>query len=459
MLDHTLEDTIIAVSTPPGYGGVGIVRLSGRDALKIAQRIFRPKKKLAKVPTRRVVFGNLMDFDGKIALDEAFLLHFPAPHSYTRENIAELSCHASPVVMEEAVRLGIRAGARLARPGEFTLRAYLNGRIDIIQAEAVDDLIRAGSIETARLAFNQLDGVLSRKIVELRADTVELLSRLEASIEFPDERLPVTSKKIIASLEKMIVFLSDLVSSYEAGRALLEGVTLAITGRTNVGKSTLFNSILGDERAIVTPYPGTTRDYLKERIKIKDAHFDLVDMAGLGKAASSIEKEGIKIGKKIALKADGLLILFDASRPLNSEDFALLEEFRNKKSLLVFNKIDLGRRLDAARIKKKAGRLPSLEISALKGTNLNTLKKKIYQIFAPKIENREDVVFHLRQKLLLEEVLRYMIKGRDLLLKGHSEEFCAEEIRQAVPLISRLTGEIRSDEVIERIFSRFCLGK
>jgi len=459
MLDQTLGDTIIAVSTPPGYGGIGIVRLSGEDALPISLKIFRPKAKISKIPPRTAVFGNLVNPAGGSVFDEAYLLYFQAPNSYTREDIVELSCHGSPAVLEEAVRLGIRAGARPARAGEFTLRAYLRGRLDIIQAEAVDDLIRAGSAETARLAFAQLDGGLTRKIEGVRSALLDFLSQLEAVIEFPDEDLGLTSGAIGSSLDNVIALVGRLASSYERGKSLIEGVTIAITGRTNVGKSTLFNAILEDERAIVTPYPGTTRDYLKETIRIKDACFHLVDMAGFGKAASSIEQEGMTKGKKIASRAQGLLLLLDASRPAARQDLALLEEFRDRKGLVLFNKIDLVRKMDIVGIKRRFSQFPSMEISALRGTNLGRLKKTIYEIFAPKLGKGDDVIFHLRQKLLLEEALRGLKKARALLEKGHSEEICAEEVRKALPCLGQLTGEIKTDEVIERIFGRFCLGK
>ena len=459
MMDYALEDTIIALSTPPGYGGIGIIRLSGRDALKIAKRIFRPKRAKARILPCQAVFGNLIDFEKSEAFDEAYLLYFPAPHSYTRENVVEISCHGSPAVEEEALRLGIMAGARHARPGEFTLRAYLNGRLDIIRAEAVDNLVRAASIKTAKMAFNQLDGNLSKKIAGLRAKNLELLSQIEASIEFPDEKLQITPEKIADSLKKTIEYLDDLVSSYRAGKALLEGLTIAIMGRTNVGKSTLFNKILEEERAIVTPFPGTTRDYLKETVKIKDTFFSLVDMAGLGKPSSAIEKEGISRGKKIASQADGLLIMLDSSRKEKSEDLALIEEFPDKKALLVFNKIDLQRKMDVRGIKRRFNRLSGLEISALKGTNLGKLKERIFEVFSPKFEDREEIIFHQRQKLLLEEALRHFRQGLKLLLDGHPEEFCAEEIRKTIPIIGQLTGDIKVDEVIEKIFSRFCVGK
>lgn len=459
MLDYTLEDTIIAISTPPGYGGIGIVRLSGKDALKLAKRIFRPHKYGKKIQPRLAVFGNLVDFEKDEAFDEAYLLYFPAPRSYTRENVVEISCHGSPAVLEDALRLGIRAGARHAQAGEFTLRAYLNGRIDILQAEAVNDLIRAASIETAKIAFGQLEGKLSKKIKQLRARAVELLAQVEASIEFPDDNLRIAPRQNADSLEKMISFIENLVSSYDLGKALINGVTLAITGRTNVGKSTLFNALLEEERAIVTAHPGTTRDYLKEKIKIRNTYFNIVDMAGIGKSSSLVEIEGMKRGRSIASQADGLLLLLDISRKENSDDKALLEEFKNKKALLVFNKIDRAPRMDISKIKKNFSRLPAVEVSALKGTNLKRLREKIHEAFSPKILNHEDMIFHQGQKLLLEKALDHLKKGYGLLKQGYAEEIYLEEIRGIIPVIGRLTGEIPAADIIENIFKRFCVGK
>lgn len=460
MLEYSLDDTIIAISTPPGYGGIGIIRLSGKKALPIATRIFRPKKKPgARVLPGQAIIGNLIDFENNEIFDEAYLIFFPAPRSYTRENVVEISCHGSPAVMENVIRLGIKAGARHAHPGEFTLRAYWKGRIDIIQAEAVNDLIRAASIKQARIAFGHLEGRLSRQISEIRDKIVHLLSQIEAAIEFPDQNLRITPKKIALAFEKMIEFLEKLVASYDAGKALTEGLMIAITGRTNVGKSTLFNALLEEQRAIVTPYAGTTRDYLREKIRIKDAVINLVDMAGLGRTSSLIEKEGMKKGNKIASQAEGLLVLIDVSRKETREDFALIEKYKQKKILLVFNKIDLPSKMDAAKIKNRYRDLPSLDISALKGTNLIHLKNKIYEIFLPKLKDGEDVIFHLRQKLLIEEILDHLKNGRELLESGFPEEVYAEEIRKIVPVVGRLTGEIHADDVIENIFSRFCLGK
>jgi tRNA modification GTPase len=459
MFDYSLDDTIIAVSTPLGRGGIGIVRLSGDSALPIALKIFRPKKAGSRILPGRAVLGNLVDPERKEPFEEAYLIHFRAPHSYTTQSVVEISCHGSPVVLEEVLRLGTRFGARLARPGEFTFRAYRGGRIDILQAEAVDDLIRAPNIEAARKAFGHLDGGLSARMAGLRRRIVEILGLIEAAIEFPDEKLPVSPRNIEAGLEEMTGYLDALIAGYDAGRALLEGVTLAIVGRANVGKSTLFNALLAHERAIVTPFPGTTRDFLREKVRIKDVDFNLVDMAGLRRAATAVEKEGIRRSREIAAQADGILFLFDASKKDFEEDLTLLDEFKDKKAVLVFNKIDLGRKPDLGKVRARIGRRPFLEISALRGTNLERLKAAISKTFAPRNVDRGDVIFHLRQKLALEDMGARLRRAKRLLSDGHPEEMYVEEIREIVPALGRFLGEIRSDDVLADIFGRFCVGK
>ncbi|NIM90521.1 MAG: tRNA uridine-5-carboxymethylaminomethyl(34) synthesis GTPase MnmE [Candidatus Aminicenantes bacterium] len=452
------EDTIISISTPIGFGGLGIIRLSGNNSLSIAKKIFKPKKG-RQVQPRRSVFGHLYNFEQKEYFEEAYLTFFPKPRTYTRENMVEISCHGSPVILEEAIRLGIKAGARPANPGEFTLRAYLSGRIDLLQAEAVNDLIRASSLRQARLSFNQVEGKLSSKMASLRAKVVHLLARIEASLEFPDEGLRASPKQTEKTLENLVFFLRQLIRSYDIGKSLVEGITLAITGRANVGKSTLFNSLLERDRAIVTPYPGTTRDYLKESIRINEAIFTLIDMAGIERSSHPAEKEGVRKGKRIAEKAEGVLLLLDSSRRESPEDFRLIEKFKTKKTLLLFNKMDLPQKMNKTKLKGKTEQIPALDISALKGTNLNKLKKMISEFFLPTQEESEDIILHLRQKLLLEDIEACLIKGQHLLKEGYPEEIYVEEIRKAVPLIGQLTGEIRSDEIIEDIFRRFCVGK
>jgi tRNA modification GTPase len=457
---NPLDDTIIAISTPPGRGGLGVVRLSGADALAIAQKIFRAKRRgKGGIRPRCVELGEIHDPDKGTFLDEAFLTFFPAPRSYTKEDVVELSCHGSPVVLEEAVRLGVRAGARLAQPGEFTLRAYLNGRLDILQAEAVNDLIGAVSLPQARISAKQVKGGLSRRIGDFRSRIVELVSLIEAAIEFPEEDLGISRERIEAGLEATVNAVDALAGTYELGKAMAEGITLAIAGRANVGKSTLFNALLDEERAIVSPYRGTTRDYLRERLKIGEAIFQLIDMAGLEKPVHPVEKEGVRRGGVMASRADGVLLVVDASRPETRADLELLRRFRDKKTILLFNKCDLAKKIDVVRCRKTGGSGAWLEISALKRLNLDALKALIRRTFVADETAAEEVVLHQRQKLLLEQIAGALRAGLDLLRRGHSEELCVEEIRRALPVVGQLTGEIRADEVVDGIFSRFCVGK
>ena len=455
-----LEDTIIAISTPPGMGGLGVVRLSGKSALAVARRLFKPHKEAPKsFPVRRPVLGDVFDPWKKEVLDEAFMTYFRAPLSYTTEDLVELSAHGSPVVLEEIVRLGVRAGARPAHPGEFTLRAYVHGRLDILQAGAVNDLIRAASLTQARVSFRQLSGSLSGRIARLRDGLVHLAAEIEAGLEFPDERLRASPGRHGRALDALISGVERLVSSYRTGRALSEGISLAITGRTNVGKSTLFNALLEEDRAIVTPYPGTTRDYLREEIVIDDFVFHLVDMAGLGKPSHPVEKKGILRGRRIARQADGLLVVLDGSRKESPEDDRILRRFRGKKTIVVVNKSDLPGRLDRDRVRALSGGAPLIEVSALRGKGLERLRGEIRAVFAPGAAEGEEVILHSRQRDALVEILEALREARRLLAAGHSEEVYAEEIRRAVSLVGRLTGEIRAEDVMKDIFSRFCVGK
>jgi len=455
-----LDETIIAISTPAGYGGLGIVRLSGSKALEIAKKIFRPRRKAwREIEPLTLTLGEIYDGTKDGAVDEAYLAYFPPPRSYTREDVVEITCHGSPLVLEEVVALGIKEGARLAHAGEFTLRAYINGRLDLIQAQAVSDLIAATSLAQAKISLGQIRGGLSRQVSALRNRVVELLSLVESGIEFPDDELGVNSKETEASLEAALRTIKKLIASYQAGRAMTQGLELAIVGRANVGKSTLFNALLDQERAIVSPFPGTTRDYLRERIKIQDSLFHLIDMAGLEDSPHPVEKEGVKRGGELASQADGILLVLDASRREGQGDLRLIKKFLHKKMILLFNKADLPHKIN--RPKCQAGNPKSrwLEVSALTGKNLEALRKLIYKEFAPKATGHEEVLLHLRQKILFEKIASGLEKALNLLRNGHSDEVWAEEIRYIVPLIGELTGEIRVEEVLDTIFSRFCVGK
>ena len=456
---ESLDDTIIAVSTPMGHGGLGVVRLSGNQARTIALQFFKPKNIRSRLPERQALLGYLYDFEAGESFDEVYLTYFPAPRTYTREDMVEISCHGSPVILEEAVRLGIKAGARGASPGEFTLRAYLNGRIDMIQAEAVRDLIESTSLAQAKISFKQLGGSLSRRVTKLRDQLVLLLSQIEATIEFPDDGLKITSSHILRTLQGAIDNLRALISSYDWGRSLSEGITLAIAGRSNVGKSTLFNALLERDRAIVTPFPGTTRDFLQERIRIEDRVFSLIDTAGMESTRHPVEKEGIQRGRKLAEQADGILLLIDSSKETNREDERLIRRFSGRKTLLLFNKMDLPVKIDQNTLKNLAGGAATMAISALKGTNIDRLRQQIHALFAPAVSVSDEVILHMRQKLLFEEILEILSGALAQIQDGHTEEYYVEEIRRTLPIMARLSGEIRAEDIIQNIFGRFCVGK
>jgi tRNA modification GTPase len=453
------EDTIIAVSTPLGFGGLGVVRLSGKQSLSIAKIIFKPKNKKNTFPPRKTILGNLYDIKHNEIFEEAYLTFFPAPKSYTTEDVIEFSCHGSPVILEEVVRQGIKAGARHANPGEFTLRAFLGGRIDILQAEAINDLIHASSLKQVKISYNQMEGALSRKIIKLRSQIVQILSQTEASIEFPDEGFKISKNTIANTIEKAEQTIDKLVKSYDLGKTLAEGVTLAITGRSNVGKSTLFNTLLEQERAIVTPHPGTTRDYLRENLKIKDSIFNLVDMAGLYNSSHPAEKEGINRGEKIAASADGILLVLDSSQKASPEDYRLIRKYRNQKIILLHNKCDLPSKMDIKKTIKLGSGMPHLEISALNRTNIEKLKEQIHSLFVHNDIKGNEIILHLRQKLLLEDIQTALLEALCALKEGFPEEIIVEEIRKIQPLIGQMTGEIGVDEILDNIFSRFCIGK
>lgn len=458
-MNQSFQDTIIAISTPPGAGGIGIIRISGPEALQVAREIFSLKESSQQISPRRMHFGYLVDREAGETLDVGYLCYFPPAISYTREEVVEIYLHGSPVLLAEAVRMGIRAGARQANPGEFTLRAYLNGRLDIIQAEAINDLIRACSLDQAKISFRQMEGSLSKKIASLREKIVDLLVLLETALEFPEEELEVSGDQLREAVSAVITHLDNLIRSYERGRALMEGLTIAIVGRTNVGKSTLFNALLEEDRAIVAPFPGTTRDFIRENIQVDGVLMKLIDMAGFGQASHPVEEEGMARGQKLAEKADGLLVVLDASVMENQEDLEILDRFSGKKKILVFNKSDLPRAMDRERVIVKAPGTPFIEVSALTGYNIDRLRKFMLEVFGPKAEKQDEVILHERQKILLERAREILQKARMMLEEGFGEELIAETIRESLPLFGQLTGEIKSQEVLEQIFNTFCIGK
>lgn len=452
-----MKDTIVAISTPMGRGGIGIVRLSGKDSLSIATKFFKGKDN-REIEPRKVYFGYIYDNELDMKIENCLLTYFKEPHSYTGEDVVEISCHSSPPVLLRLIELFSKNGARVAKPGEFTKRAYLNGKIDLLQAEAINDLISARTLRQALISYTQIEGRLSKKINSLKDKFIELISNIEALIEFPEEEIEIQREDILKPLKGIIEEIKTLLSTFSFGRILTEGLTISIVGKPNVGKSTLFNALLNEERAIVSPYPGTTRDYLRERINIDGVPLNLVDTAGVAEAINEIEREGIKRTESIIERSDGIIAMFALSDKLDEEDLKIIEKTRGLRVIVVFNKMDLPHQLERERILENYPSSPSISISAKMQTNIDKLIELIKETFIPSPEG-DEVIMNLRQKELLEKTLKKLEEALEMVEEGKWEEIVAEKLKEGSLHLSELTGEIKTEDLLENIFSRFCIGK
>lgn len=450
-----MDDTIVAPSTPMGRGALLMVRLSGQDSLNIALKFFRPNR---KITPRRAVYGKLFDYEEKLFFDEGIMIYYRAPSSYTGEDMVEITTHGNPIIIWRIVELSVKAGARQAEPGEFTYRAFLNGKMDLPRAEAVEELVEAQSYRGVTLSFSQLEGGLSKRIAALRDELLNLAVLLETEIEFPEEEIYLESGELNLSLKKAKEKINFLISQFERGKQVLEGIKLVLVGKPNVGKSSLFNALLEEERAIVTEIPGTTRDFLRERIIIKGIPFLITDTAGMNpKPKDEIEKEGMRRAQQLIEEADGILFLIDMSTPIDESDAELARLTKGKKRLFVFNKMDLKPAVSERDI-SRLGKGAIVKISAKKRENLEALKERMWETFSS-ITPTEGVYVNSRQKAFLEGALSHLKRAEGLLQQGVSEEIIAEEIRETIRQLEEILGKIGSEEVLRNIFSRFCIGK
>jgi tRNA modification GTPase len=444
------DDTIVAIATPPGRGGIGVVRVSGPDAERIANGLSRR----AAFEPRHATLSTLWAPDGT-SIDRVVVTRFPAPYSYTGEDVVELSAHGSPVVLDAIVAAAVAAGARLANPGEFTLRAYLHGRIDLVQAEAIGDLIDAVTPLQARVAFDQLDGTLTTRLREMDARLLDLIAPLEASLDFPDEGYHfVTPEHAAGALDELLHSLDALLADARRGRVIREGLTVAIVGRPNAGKSSLFNRLAGAARAIVTDVPGTTRDLLTERVDIGGVPFTLVDTAGLrGAAADAIEEEGIARARQAGLAADMIIVVLDGSTALDDEDRAILKETAARPRLVVSSKCDLAAAWDQTA--HEAAR-----VSALTDEGIAALRDALLTSAGAMDPSRDRVsIANLRHAALVEQARTCVLRARDAVASGLPEELVLADLHEARARFDDVTGARPQDEVLQTIFSRFCIGK
>jgi tRNA modification GTPase len=446
------DDTIVAIATPPGRGGIGVVRISGSAATRVTASIAARAEPLE--PRRATLTGLCVN---GTAIDQAVLTFFPAPHSYTGEDVVEISAHGSPVVLRTIVESSMHAGARLAEPGEFTFRAYLNGRIDLVQAEAVQDLVDAVTPLQARAAFDQLEGTLTSRIGEIDQAMFELSARLEASLDFPEEGYHFVQPGSAADeIDAIANQIETLLADAGRGRLVREGAQVAIIGRPNSGKSSLFNRLAGAGRAIVTDIPGTTRDLVTELVDIDGVATTLIDTAGVhGAPADAVEREGIARANAAADVADLVIVVLDRSRPVADDDRALVAAAARRRHVVVANKCDL----PAAWQPHEAG-ISSLSVSATGGQGFDDLRREIgIRLSATDRLHDTPAVTNARHVALLSSALGALRRAAAAARAGTAEEFVAADLAEARARLEEVTGARTPDDVLDAIFSRFCIGK
>jgi tRNA modification GTPase len=448
-----LRDTIAAVSTPPGRGGIGIVRLSGSEARAIAARILRFEEAPPVWKPWTATLATLPDVAGR-TVDHVVATYFAAPRSYTAEDVVEIACHGSPVVLRFALERACQAGARLAEPGEFTLRAYLNGRIDLPQAEAVRDLIEATTLYQARIAAQQAEGSVSGKLKPIKEYLMELIALLEAGIDFAEDDVDVApTEAILARIDPIASAVSTLIASFAYGKLVHDGFTLAIAGRPNVGKSSLFNRLLEQDRAIVTDIPGTTRDVVSETAALEGIPVRLLDTAGIRQGENLVESLGIERSYRAMADADLTLVVVDLSQPVTSDDEALLRRAREQGKFLV-----AGNKSDLPRVGGVEG---ARAVSALTGEGVTELRCAIVAAIAPegRMEQEGGFITSLRHEQLLREAQEALAQARNAASLGIPHEMLLLDLYAALRPIDAITGATTADDILNRIFSTFCIGK
>jgi tRNA modification GTPase len=439
------NETIAAIATPVGIGGIGIIKISGKLASGIAHKVFRPKRPTKSFDNFRLYLGHIIDPNSGLPIDEVLISLMRGPLSYTREDVLEINSHSGYTILSKILQIIIQSGARLAQPGEFTLRAFLNGRIDLTQAEAIVDLINAKSETSLHSAAHQLAGGFLTRLEITRRELIEILVEIEASIDFPDEQpTRIDRQRIIDRIRTAILEpTGELITAYSQRKVWHEGIAVVIVGRVNVGKSSILNRLLQKERALVTPIPGTTRDILECGTTVEGIPIRLVDTAGVRKSRGMVEKKGADLTNARARSADIILLIIDRSRALNQYDLAALGKANKKPVIVVINKIDLARKVSEKKLETAFGNLQRVYVSALTGEGFNELT----------------IIPNLRHTLALQQASDCLEKASRNLRDGYPLEIVAADLVWARNSLDEITGHKTNEEVIDGIFSRFCLGK
>jgi tRNA modification GTPase len=469
------DDTIAAIATPTGSGGIGIIKISGKDAFSIAKAIFqRSRDSMNGVRTEgdslpfplnshRLYHGYIVNPDNGKVLDEVLLSAMKSPWTYTREDVVEINTHSGYIVMASILDLVLHKGARLADPGEFTKRAFLSGRIDLTQAEAVIDIINSRTEKSLEIATSQMMGDLKIRIDSIRNSLLDILTQVEAAIDFPEDVEDVFDVDSVRKIldKKVVEALSDLVAQYERAHFLRDGIKMVVVGRPNVGKSSLMNRLIQNDRVIVTPIPGTTRDLIEETLNIRGIPVILADSAGLHETKDPVEVIGIKKTREYINASDLVLFMIDASDPFTEEDKNIYLNIDDKRLILVINKIDLVKGGFKPEIPETWGQIPTINISALYGNGLGSLKDLIVKLVLGdhKFEAQNTIIPNLRHKIALEESLAFAISAREQIRKRTYFELLAIDIKLSLESLDEIIGGVVKEDVIDHIFNRFCIGK
>ncbi len=446
-----MNDTIIACATPAGYSSVAIIRISGEEAIKLTSEIFQPFGKIDKFLPNRVYYGTIIAPDTKEKIDQVLVAFFYKPHSYTGEDVVEISCHGNPLIVERIINIYLQSGLRIAKPGEFTRRALLNNKIDLIQAEAVSELVNARCDEVRKLAMYQLEGKLSAVLNDISKEIVNILTVLEADIDFPEEEdVHYDRQELLNKIQNLLGRIDSLLSGAAQGYKLKDGYRVVIAGKPNVGKSTLFNRLLGYDRAIVHETPGTTRDFIEEEVEIEGISVNLIDTAGIFAGGTGPDKIASNRSEEMLRNADLILLLFDGSEPLNEQDTYLYNFTKGFPKILVINKIDLNLTLRNSEILSDA-----IKISAMNGDNIETLKKEIKNRLYPR-KAGENILITRQRHIQGLKNLRECLGN---IKREQTPEVIAFELHNCLDIIGELTGRILREDILNKIFEEFCIGK
>ena len=468
-----MSETIAAISTAYGEGGIGIVRISGDRAKEILGNLFcapgqtsLQEESSSAFEDRKIKYGYIVEPSSNEKIDEVLALFMEAPRTYTMEDVVEIYCHGSIVSIRKILSAALACGATLAQPGEFTKRAFLNGRIDLAQADAVIDLIQAKTDKGYSSAFKQLEGSLSSRVNELREELVDALAEVVVNLDYPDEDEDFTddfsaNSEIARRLEIVLTGLDTLIDSAQTGRMIREGINVVITGKPNVGKSSVLNALLREARAIVSDVPGTTRDKIEEFLSVRGIPLKLTDTAGIRDSSNAIETMGIEMSKEAIRMADLVALILEASEPLSEEDRAIAKTLRGKKVLILLNKSDLPKKINDHEVKEILPEAAIIEISALTGEGIEDIEEHIERaVYRGNVSQGDSLlVTNVRHKNLLIKAREETQKAIDMLRNGEALDFVEVDVRAAFDFLGEITGQTLTDDIMDRVFSRFCVGK